>query len=317
MIKKALVSALLFVTAFILQAHEFNPAHLVVKEIEENSYEAEWMYPVKNIGARGEVYFPDSCKRETKQIEKKGKYLVESIELICDSTLKGKSVEVVNLSVLTDALITFEELDGTTFEGIMNAKSPTIEIPLEKQIYPTAYFNLGIDHLLEGNDHILFIFGLLFLVSNLITAVKTITAFTVAHSITLGLSVFSVISIPQATVEALIALTIVYLAYEVGEKKKYTNTPWLIAFGFGLLHGLGFANVLGGIGIANDQLVMSLLFFNIGIEAGQLLLIPLFSLLIWASFKIKQSDRFATVSSYFLGGIGFFWFIERMVGIVY
>ena len=317
MIKKALFSALLFVTAFILQAHEFNPAHLVVKEIEENSYEAEWMYPVKNIGARGEVYFPDSCKRETKQIEKKGKYLVESIGLICDSTLKGKSVEVVNLSVLTDALITFVELDGTTFEGIMNAKSPIIEIPLEKQIYPTAYFNLGIDHLLEGNDHILFIFGLLFLVSNLITAVKTITAFTVAHSITLGLSVFSIISIPQATVEALIALTIVYLAYEVSEKKKYTNTPWLIAFGFGLLHGLGFANVLAGIGIANDQLVMSLLFFNIGIEAGQLLLIPLFSLLIWASFKIKQRNRFATVSSYFLGGIGFFWFIERMVGIVY
>jgi hypothetical protein len=224
---------------------------------------------------------------------------------------------VLNLSVLTDALITFVELDGTTFEGIMNAKSPIIEIPLEKQIYPTAYFNLGIDHLLEGNDHILFIFGLLFLVSNLITAVKTITAFTVAHSITLGLSVFSIISIPQATVEALIALTIVYLAYEVSEKKKYTNTPWLIAFGFGLLHGLGFANVLDGIGIANDQLVTSLLFFNIGIEAGQLLLIPLFSLLIWVSFKIKQNNRFATVSSYFLGGIGSYWFIDRMAGIIY
>ena len=317
MIKKALFSALLFTTAFLLQAHEFNPAHLVVKEIEANSYEAEWMYPVKNIGARGEVYFPDSCKRETKQIEKKGKYLVESIGLVCNSTLKGESVQVVNLSVLTDALITFVELDGTTFEGIMNSKSPTIQIPLEKQIYPTAYFSLGIDHLLEGNDHILFIFGLLFLVSNLIVAVKTITAFTVAHSITLGLSVFNIVSIPQATVEALIALTIVYLAYEVGEKKKYTNTPWLIAFGFGLLHGLGFANVLTGIGIANDQLVMSLLFFNIGIEAGQLLLIPVFSLLIWMSFKIKQNLRFATASSYLLGGIGFYWFIERMAGIIY
>ena len=80
MIKKAFFSALLFTSAFFLQAHEFNPAHLVVKEIEANSYEAEWMYPVKNIGARGEVYFPDSCKRETKQIEKKGKYLVESIK---------------------------------------------------------------------------------------------------------------------------------------------------------------------------------------------------------------------------------------------
>jgi len=92
---------------------------------------------------------------------------------------------------------------------------------------------------------------------------------------------------------------------------------FLIAFGFGLLHGLGFANVLTGIGIANDQLVMSLLFFNIGIEAGQLLLIPVFSLLIWMSFKIKQNPRFATASSYLLGGIGFYWFIERMAGIIY
>tara|TARA_X000000950_G_scaffold181845_1_gene220435 strand:+ start:2333 stop:3286 length:954 start_codon:yes stop_codon:yes gene_type:complete len=298
-------------------AHEFNPAHLVIKEVKNNIYQTEWMYPVKNIGARGEVLFPLDCIRENTKIEKNGRYLVEAFSLICESTLKGQKINVTSLSVLTDALVTVNHLDATTFEGLMNSKNPSIEIPLKKQIYPTAYFNLGIDHLLEGNDHILFIFGLLFLVSNLITAVKTITAFTVAHSITLGLSVFSIISIPQATVEALIALTIVYLAYEVGEKKKYTNTPWLIAFGFGLLHGLGFANVLTGIGIANDQLVMSLLFFNIGIEAGQLLLIPVFSLLIWMSFKIKQNPRFATASSYFLGGIGFYWFIERMAGIIY
>ena len=316
MIKRALFFLFLVIAPFSF-SHEFNPAHLVINEIKENSYEVEWMYPIKNIGARGEVYFPEKCQRETQQIEKKGKYLVESIALNCETTLKGENIRVVNLSVLTDALVTYAENNKTTFEGIMNSKSPTIQIPLEKQIYPTAYFNLGIDHLLEGNDHILFIFGLLFLVSNLIVAVKTITAFTVAHSVTLGLSVFNIVSIPQATVEALIALTIVYLAYEVGEKKKYTNTPWLIAFGFGLLHGLGFANVLTGIGIANDQLFMSLLFFNIGIEAGQLLLIPVFSLLIWMSFKIKQNLRFATASSYLLGGIGFYWFIERMAGIIY
>ena len=119
---------------------------------------------------------------------------------------------------------------------------------------------------------ILFYFGLLFLVSNLIVAIKTITAFTVAHSITLGLSVFGLISLPQATVEAIIALAIIYLAYEISGKKIYKQTPWLTTFGFGLLHGMGFANVLSEIGIANEQLVMSLLFFNLGIEAGQLLL---------------------------------------------
>jgi len=315
MAKKALLFLFFLIPPFAL-SHEFNPAHLVINEIKENLYEAEWMYPIKNIGVRGEVYFPENCQRETQQIETKGKYLVESLVLDCESTLKGKNIRVVNLSVLTDALVTFKENGKTTFEGIMNSKSPSIEIPLNKQIYPTAYFSLGIDHLLEGNDHILFIFGLLFLVSNLMVAIKTITAFTVAHSITLGLSVFNIIAISQATVEALIALTIVYLAYEVGEKKKYNKTPWLIAFGFGLLHGFGFANVLSGIGIANEQLAMSLLFFNIGIEAGQLLLIPIFSLLIWLAYKTKYYARLAIVSSYFLGAIGFFWFIERIVGMV-
>lgn len=316
MFKKALFLILFFFIPFIY-SHEFNPAHLVVNEVKENSYQAEWMYPVKNIGAKGEVFFPESCERETQQIEKQGKYLVESLLLVCESTLKGKNIRVSNLSVLTDALVTFVSLDGTKFEGIMSSKSPSVEIPLKKQIYPTAYFNLGIDHLLEGKDHILFIFGLLFLVSNLMVAIKTITAFTIAHSITLGLSVFNIIAIPQATVEVLIALTIVYLAYEVSEKNKYNTTPWLIAFGFGLLHGLGFANVLSGIGIANEQLAMSLLFFNLGIEAGQLLLIPIFSFVIWAALKTKQNNRLAIASSYLLGGIGFYWFIERMVGIIY
>ena len=316
MAKKALIFLFFLIPPFAF-SHEFNPAHLVINETSENTYEAEWMYPIKNIGARGEVYFPENCQRETKQIETKGKYLVESLVLDCESTLKGENIRVINLSVLTDALVTFKENDKTTFEGIMNSKSPSIEIPLNKQIYPTAYFSLGIDHLLEGNDHILFIFGLLFLVSNLMVAIKTITAFTVAHSITLGLSVFNIIAIPQATVEALIALTIVYLAYEVGEKKKYNKTPWLIAFGFGLLHGFGFANVLSGIGIANEQLAMSLLFFNIGIEAGQLILMPIFFLLMWLALKTKQNIRLAIASSYFLGGIGSYWFFERMITIIY
>ena len=96
MIKKLLFYLLLLFIPLNVDAHEFNPAHLVVKEIKNNSYEVEWMYPVKNIGARGEVFFPNSCKRETKQIEQKGKYLVESIGLVCDSTLKGKSVQVAN-----------------------------------------------------------------------------------------------------------------------------------------------------------------------------------------------------------------------------
>ena len=301
---------------FLVFAHEFNPAHLVVKEVDKNIYETKWMYPVKNIGARGEVVFPKECLRENTKIEKNGKYLVESFSLNCTTSLKGKAINVISLSVLTDALITVNHLDATTFEGLMNSKNPSINIPLKEQIYPTGYFKLGIDHLLGGNDHIIFIFGLLFLVSNLIVAIKTITAFTVAHSITLGLSVFGLISLPQATVEAIIALTIIYLAYEISDQKIYNRTPWLIAFGFGLLHGLGFANVLSGIGIPDQQMAMSLLFFNLGIEVGQLILIPIFALLLWVATKLKFHNTFTVISYTVIGGLGSYWFIDRVAGII-
>ena len=265
----ALCSSMLF-------AHEFNPAHLVVSEVEDSIYEVNWMYPSKNIGSRAEVLFPISCEREGQSPIQQGKYLVETLLLTCDQSLKGQVIEVVNLSVLTDALVTIKHLDGEVFEGLINLKRSSLTVPLKEQVYPLGYFNLGVDHLMSGKDHILFILGLLFLVSGLLNAVKTITAFTLAHSITLGLSVFELVALPQATVEAIIALTIIYLAIEISDRKRYTSTPWLIAFGFGLLHGLGFANALTGIGIGNEQLFLSLLFFNLGIEAGQLLLLPVF-----------------------------------------
>jgi hypothetical protein len=157
----------------------------------------------------------------------------------------------------------------------------------------------------------------MFLVSGTVNMIKTITAFTVAHSITLGLSVLDLISLPRATVEAVIALTIVFLAIEVSENKQYKSTPWLFAFGFGLLHGLGFANALTEIGIANEQLLFSLLFFNLGIEAGQFLMIPIFGVLIWLAYKFNKYNQSATCVSYVLGIMGFFWLINRTIGIIY
>ena len=123
---------LLTLFPFSVFAHEFNPAHLVVNEVETNTYEAEWMYPVKNIGARGEVIFPDTCLRENTEIAKNGRYLIESFTLICEGTLKGQTINVTSLSVLTDALITVTHLDVSTFEGLINSKNPIIEIPLKK-----------------------------------------------------------------------------------------------------------------------------------------------------------------------------------------
>ena len=311
-------SLLLLIISFpVLNAHEFNPAHLVVDEVAENKYQINWMYPIKNIGQRAEIIFPEACTSEAQSPYQQGKYLVEKIDLICSKSLKGQTIEVTNLSVLTDALVTITDRNNDVFEGLMNLQEPKLLVPIKKQSLPSSYLNLGIDHLISGPDHILFILGLMFLVTGTMNMIKTITAFTVAHSITLGLSVLDLISLPQATVEAVIALTIVFLALEIGENKQYKSTPWLIAFGFGLLHGLGFANALTEIGIANEQLLFSLLFFNLGIEAGQLLMIPIFGVLIWLAYKLNKYNQSATCVSYALGTMGFFWFINRTIGIIY
>lgn len=313
-----ILSSLLFLFIINISAHEFNPAHLVIEETDSTNftYKATWLYPIKNIGKRAELKFSDSCQLDALSPYPQGKYLVEKITLNCNSSIKGQIIEVKHLSVLTDALVTINFEDNTIFEGIMNLRNSKIEIPFKEQAFPTTYFKLGIDHLLSGIDHILFIFGLLFLVTGVLNVIKTITAFTVAHSITLALSFFNLISLPQATVEVLIALTIVYLATEVSNSNKYTNTPWLMAFGFGLMHGLGFASALGDIGISNDQIFLSLLFFNIGIEAGQLALIPLFGSILWLSNKYQFYKNASIGASYILGSMGFYWVISRFIGII-
>ncbi len=300
-----------------INSHEFNPAHLVINEInkEKNIYDATWMYPYKNIGRRGEVIFPDNCIAVSKDLFYQGKYLTEKISLTCSKSLKGLSLEIVNLSVLTDALITVNFSDDT-YEGLVNVQKNKVTIPLKINYYPSAYTSLGISHLFDGLDHILFIFGLLFCITGFVNIIKTITAFTIAHSITLGLTVFELIILPQGTVEALIALTIIYLALEITHKENSIKSPWIMAFAFGLLHGLGFASALIEIGIANEKMLLSLLFFNIGIELAQIALIPIPIILIYIFKKLSIDNYLKTSMSLLIGGIGFYWFIERVIGII-
>ena len=309
----------LLVSIFAIDAysHEFNPAHLVINQSyqDQNTYQASWMYPVKNIGKRAEIILPSFCTTVSKEPFIKNKYIVEQITINCSQAINGSSIQIKDLSVLTDALVTFNFIDST-FEGIVNVQNPEVEIPMENQYYPTAYLYLGFDHLLDGLDHILFIFGLLFCISGFVNIIKTITAFTIAHSLTLGLSVLDIISLPQATVEALIALTIIYLATEISKNRKIINTPWFMAFGFGLLHGLGFAGALNEIGIANSQMLLSLLFFNIGIEIGQIALIPIPLSLIYLSKQFNYINQVKVIMSLAVGGMGFYWFIDRVIGII-
>ena len=318
MIKKLYLVLFLFAITHV-SAHEFNPAHLVINELNDelNTYEAIWMYPYKNIGTRGEVIFPDFCSVESKDLYYQGKYINEELDLTCSSTIKGSLIEITKLSVLTDALVTINFSNDETFEGLVNNKNTSILVPNKNEYLPTSYIYLGFDHLLNGLDHILFVVGLMFLVVGTINLIKTITAFTIAHSITLGLSVFNIIKLPQATIEIMIALTIVYLAAEIKNSKKYEFTPWNLAFGFGLLHGLGFAGALSDIGIENNEILLSLLFFNIGIEIGQLVLIPFIWIFIFIANNHNFYKKSVVFSSYFVGSMGAYWVISRFINLFY
>ena len=297
-----------------INSHEFNPAHLVINEKEDFKYEITWMYPIRNLGPVS-LTLPEDCESNSVEAFQESKYLTEKISMQCTNPIKGKSVFINGLSILNDALVTIKFLDGERFEGLVSVKDSKLTIPEEVQVFPTGYFTLGIEHLIGGPDHLLFVFGLLFIVFGWRNLFKTITAFTLAHSLTLGLSVFEIVSLPSITIEALIALTIIYLALEISEEKGKDHTPWIMAFGFGLLHGFGFAGALGEIGIANEQLLLSLLFFNIGIEIGQLIIIPIFLIIIWLLQKIKLNFSVTKLSSYAIGGMGSFWLIERVLGI--
>ena len=311
-----LIVSLIFIFSSNFFSHEFNPAHLLINETEELEYEALWMTPIKNLGTSPELSFPKICEIEKELPFRQGKYLSEKILLKCGESLRGKAIQVSGLSILNDALVTINHFDGDRFEGLMNLKVPEIIIPKDKQVYPTGYFYLGVEHLLGGVDHVVFVLGLIFLISGFIPLLKTVTAFTLAHSITLAISVLGVFKLPSASTEALIALTIIYLAFELTKTESQIKRPWIMAFGFGLLHGFGFAGALSEIGIANDQLFLSLLFFNIGIEIGQLMIIPIVGLIIYVLNFINLKNQFRTLITYGIGGMGVFWFVTRIWSIV-
>ena len=240
-------------------SHEFSPAHLIIEEDTDFKYEVTWMYPIRNLGPVN-LTLPKDCQSNSLESFQESKYLSEKISLQCSDSIKGKDIFIKGLSILNDALVTIKFLDGDRYEGLVSVKDSKLTIPQELQVFPTGYFMLGVEHLIGGPDHLLFVFGLLFIVFGWQNLIKTITAFTLAHSITLGLSVLEIVSLPSATIEALIALTIIYLALEIKDEKNNKSAPWLKAFGFGLLHGFGFAGALSEIGIANEQLLLSLYF---------------------------------------------------------
>lgn len=221
--------------------------------------------------------------------------------------------------------------DGSQGSGYFRGNGAQIAVPMSElragstsvAALASAYLISGAEHILFGLDHLLFVFGLLLLLRGIWPLIKTITAFTVAHSITLGLAVLGVVNVPSAPVEIVIALSIVLLAREIvmGQRGSHSlvhQVPWLIAFIFGLFHGLGFAGALGELGLRPADIPLALLFFNVGVELGQLgfIALVLVGYRLTGPFLTTGLPRLETTLAYLLGGISTYWFLERLPGLL-
>ena len=181
------------------------------------------------------------------------------------------------------------------------------------------YLKLGVEHILLGIDHLLFVLALLLITHGGWTLVKTVTAFTVAHSITLALAALGFVHVPQAPVEAVIALSIVFVAAEIlrsrqGHKGITARAPWIVACAFGLLHGFGFAGALSEIGLPEGHIPQALLFFNLGVELGQLLFIAavMSFIVLVKRARIRIFRGSELVPPYAIGSVAMFWVIQRV-----
>ena len=222
-------------------------------------------------------------------------------------------------------------LDGVTVTQFFRRSGDRIDVRLSAlsagagSVLDTAqrYTLLGIEHILSGVDHLLFVLGLLLLATGLWSLLKTITAFTLAHSITLAAAALGLVELPSRPVEAAIALSIMFVAVEVVRRQQGASDfamgrPWLVAFGFGLLHGFGFAGALAEIGLPRDQIPVALLFFNVGVELGQLMFVAVVLAMGWMVRRMGIAwPRWATfVPAYGIGTIAAFWLLERTIPIV-
>ncbi len=219
-------------------------------------------------------------------------------------------------NTLTDSYVSISYLNGEKRTGIVGAARPVFNINQAKESFllPT-YLSLGVNHIFAGWDHLALVVGLLLLVSSRHIWL-VITSFTLAHSLTLGVATFGLISLPSRPIEILIALSIAWLAYEaIVQKHQQKSNIYGLSFAFGLLHGFGFASVLANLGLPETAALQALLFFNVGIEIGQIIFISICLIAVWGGRKSISAvawGKIAAVFPYALGGVGMFWVISRL-----
>lgn len=271
---------LLVLCAGAANAHEVRPGFLELREVTPHEFLMTWKVPALGALHLGiEPRLPESCHPVTVPIPlQAGGAFIEHSHLRCELGLAGQTIAVDGLdATLTDVLVRVETTDGGVSTARLTPSSPHFDVPAQSSALQVlrAYIGLGIEHILFGIDHLVFVLCLLLLVRRIRTLLTTITAFTLAHSITLALATLGVVHVAAPPVEATIALSIVFLASELanGETGRSAATqkyPWLIAFSFGLLHGLGFAGALAEVGLPQGEIPLALFSFNVGVELGQL-----------------------------------------------
>jgi len=300
-------------------AHEVRPALLKLNELSEGRWRAEFKQPQLQ-GRFLNLKVKSNCEARKITPVVGQSALKESFELKCaDEALRFIEIEGLDRT-LVDTMVSIETLNGKTNNYLISSSQPTLLLKSSAIPAIPGYLLLGVEHLVFGIDHVLFVLVLLYMVSGWINLVKVITSFTVAHSMTLGLAAFDILSVSQTPVEALIALSIVLLAWESlkGQKGIIGSNPWLVAFIFGLLHGLGFAGALAEIGLPQASTLVALFLFNVGIEVGQLSIVSMALLFVYLLQRvdIKFPTRAATLPLYIVGGVASYWFIDRAFQIV-
>jgi hydrogenase/urease accessory protein HupE len=322
----ACVTACLLFAVAIAAAHEARPAYLEIKETAPGQFTVLWRTPVLS-GMRMPIILklPEDVKNlQEPTVQELADSLVERRAIDAGPNgLAGKRIEFVGLQAsIMDVLVRVEMLDGRKWTTIARPSQAWVEIAASQTWIGVAgtYIVEGVRHILFGADHMLFVLGLLLIVKQRWMLLKTVTAFTVAHSITLAVATFGYAEVPVLPLNAAIALSILFLGPEIvrswrGETSFTILHPWVVAFAFGLLHGFGFASVLTSAGLPRHDLPLALVSFNVGVELGQLGFI-VFVLALERSFRILEVrwPRWAqALPGYTVGSLGAFWTVQRLM----
>jgi hydrogenase/urease accessory protein HupE len=310
------------------RAHELRPGFLEIREQAGEIYDIRFKVPARGDLRLGlTVRLPENCA-ETGALstQRAGAAFLESRKVRCAGGMVGRELFVEGLAAtFTDVVVRVALADGSVQAARLTPDRPGFTVIGSPDWTSTAwtYFALGVEHILLGVDHLLFVFALLLLVRSPWALVKTITAFTLAHSITLAAATLGWAQAPQAPVEAVIALSIAFVAAEIihqarGETDLATRAPWIVAFGFGLLHGFGFGGALKEIGLPQNDVPLALLTFNLGVEAGQLAFIAAALSLKWALGRLPALEMpwLRLASAYAIGGIAATWFVQRVFAMI-